>query len=145
MGAGVGLGVGTDEAAGTADVVGSALEDATGSADAVGSLLGWPELDMVGVGVPGVEVEDGCVDDAASVGITGMDAAGTSAVPGVGPAAVVGGDCSPEIPTLRATVARTRLTIPRARTSRRRCAAVTSARVSSVGRAGHEPPPRRRW
>jgi hypothetical protein len=110
---------------------------------------------VVGTGVTGTVVAGGCVAGGSvtdvPVVLVGVAAGvgavvGTNAVSGVGPPALAGPDGSPEIPRLSATVARIRLMTPSASTSRRRCAAVTSAQASRVlGGAGHGGPSSPRW
>jgi len=121
-------------------IVGSAVGTGEGSSDGTGdgSAPGSPDaLGWLGVGLaagPG------------TVGVgpppPGVVGAGeTNAVPGVGRPAVVGGDVDSASPKLNATVARTRLTMPRARTRRIRWAAVTAIRDSCCGAGRHLQPP----
>jgi hypothetical protein len=166
VGAGVGTPgfprTGTGDEAGAAGVDRAGGEDASGSADAWtggtmdgsvdGSIAGEPlgsndgsnDGSVDGPGAPGVGFVGGLLDGVAR-GEPGLDAPDVgvgeaAAVFGVGPPPVVGGDDSPEMPNASATLARTRLTTPRASTSRRRCAAVTGVRALLPGTARHEPP-----
>ena len=122
--------------------VGSALADGGGTADADGStpvdgsgvLPGPPDPAAPGVGVdvPGAVVGVACPGGAAWAvggGTTAMGAVGLFWNP---------------IPS--ATDASTRLTRPRASTSRSRCAPVTLVLTPTPrGECSPEPPPRRRW
>jgi hypothetical protein len=104
---GVGSTVGDGSTAGDSDGA-----DGVGSADGV----------VVGTGVVGVEVP-GSGDDAGVDSGTGPPVVGageTKAMPGVGPSAVVSGDCVPTRPMPSATLASTRLMTPSVRTRRRR-------------------------
>ena len=152
-GDGFGVGVADDAAAGTSGratttvgmragngvVSGSIVDsgDATGegSSEGIGdgSALGSPDVP----GSAGVGLAAGLGAVGVGPPATGVVGAGeTTAVPGVGPPAVVGGDVVSASPKLNATVARTRLTTPRARTKRSRWAAVTAIRDSCCRAAG---------
>jgi hypothetical protein len=139
-GAPLGSGVtGAPDARGNGATDGSTDGDASGCAEAGGALVGLGGA-LVGRGPPGVDVARGFVGEVVAVGW-----GETKAVTGVGPPAVVGGVSIPEIPNPSATVARIRLITPNVRTSRRRCAAVKSARSSWCGRPACDPLPRGRW
>jgi hypothetical protein len=115
-----------------------------GSVDGVGSTPGW----VVGAGPPGVEVAGARVDPGVgfeAAGEVALGAGETIAMAGLGRPAVDGSVERPEIPTLSATVARTTLTTPRATTSRRRCAAVTSVGSPPLGAMPAGAAPCRRW
>jgi len=102
--------------------VGSTVGDGSIDGDAAGAVgVGWATGVVVGTGVPGVDVPGS--GDEAGVGfgavVVAVGTGETKAIPGVGPPAV-GGDWTPTMPTAKATLARTRLIAPRARTRRRR-------------------------
>ena len=114
---GPGVGVGATAGDGSTAGDGATTGDPAGvdvGGSAVGSVVGGGAL---GVAVPG-SCDDGGVGSGTVVVAVGADE--TNAMPGVGPPAVVGGDCKPTNPMLIATAARTRLMTPRARTSRSR-------------------------
>ena len=122
--------------------VGSALADGGGTADADGStpvdgagvLPGPPDPAAPGVGV---DVPGAVVGVACPGGVAWAVGGGTTAM------GAVGVFWNP-IPS--ATDASTRLTRPRASTSRSRCAPVTLVLTPTPrGECSPEPPPRRRW
>ena len=99
------------------------------------------------VGPAGVGFTAGAVAD--GVGLAALGAVGVvvaNAVPAVGTAPTSGVGAGAERPYPSATVARTRLTTPRASTSRRRCVPLTWILGSPKATGGRRPAaPSRRW
>ena len=111
---------------------GDGATEGDGSADGVtGGTTGdgWPAGSARGAGA-GRRAARGRARPASRPGRRTTPAPGVTIVGGaVGSTTAIWGCCVPVIPTPSATVARTRLTTPRARTRRRRCAPVTSVRT----------------
>lgn len=136
-GAGVGARLGADDRLGATLGVGSGVVAGVADGatpDGSGVACGPPDPGAVGVGaaVGGGLVRVGCPGcDVAVVGL------GTTAIGGAG---------LPWNPIPRATVASTRLTRPRASTSRSRCAPVTLVLTPTPrGGCSPEPPPGQGW
>jgi len=139
--------IGPDE--GAADGTGSTDGDGTTGADGEGSTTGVGDGSGGGGPTPGSSDDRGLpVGAGVDTGRAGLGLAVPGpgppgeAMPGVGWTTAIGGVVDSEIPTPRATPASRMLMTPSVRTSRSRCAAVTSSGTPGLhGPESPKPPP----